>query len=317
MTRDAEMDGDALASALKDASRSFGADLVGIAPVERFDGVKQQEDPREIFPEARAVVIAGRRITRGTLRGIEEGTNWNLYQCFGQKFLEDEFVTLTLFNTVAWLEDLGWEAVPVFPHPTEAHPQGVPVAEGKAAPNVVPDVNYAAVAAGLGELGLSGEFLSPEYGPRQRMAMIITDVPLVGDPMTDQQVCLKCETCLKHCPLGAFTGKFETVSVAGRGFPVAVFDRAKCRKCPNGAAPNRFHYKGRPDRLGAVCTRSCMVALERGGRLSNKFQNDFRKRDAWALDVYGGPADAKAANDTARGCGSAATFAILRSGSAT
>ena len=34
---------------LKNAARKFGADLVGIAPLSRFDGVAPENDPRSIF----------------------------------------------------------------------------------------------------------------------------------------------------------------------------------------------------------------------------------------------------------------------------
>lgn len=55
-----------------------------------------------------------------------------------------------------WLEDNGWEACPVFPNPSELGPQGVAVADGRPAPNVYPDFDYAAVACGLGKIGLNG-----------------------------------------------------------------------------------------------------------------------------------------------------------------
>ena len=66
-----------LTDALKQHATESGADLVGIADIERFQGLAPQNDPRYIFPEVRSVVILGRRITRGTLRGIEEGTQFS------------------------------------------------------------------------------------------------------------------------------------------------------------------------------------------------------------------------------------------------
>lgn len=42
---------------------------------------------------------------------------------------------------------------------------------------------YAAVAAGLGEIGWNGLFLSPEYGPRVRLVLVVTEAHLEPTPM--------------------------------------------------------------------------------------------------------------------------------------
>ena len=64
---------------------------------------------------------------------------------------------------------------------------------------------HAAVAAGLGDLGLNGLFLSPEFGIRQRMASVITTAPLRPDePYCGKPLCNNCGRCLKACPVQAF-----------------------------------------------------------------------------------------------------------------
>ena len=69
---------------------------------------------------------------------------------------------------------------------------------------------------------------------------------------------------------------------------VAKINYDLCRVCKNGAIPNRFDArKGKPDRVAALCNRTCMNGLEALRRVSNTFENAFRKRDAWALDERG------------------------------
>ena len=58
-------------------------DLFGVANIERFDGAPERMHPAAIFPEARSVIVVGRRIVRGGWRGIEEGTYWPNYTYFG------------------------------------------------------------------------------------------------------------------------------------------------------------------------------------------------------------------------------------------
>ena len=65
---------------------------------------------------------------------------------------------------------------------------------------------------------------------------------------------------------------------------VAAVDYAKCRTCKNGACPNRQSSAARPDRIAALCNRTCLAHLEDAGRVSNVFEQSFRKRPAWSID---------------------------------
>ena len=64
------------AADVKAKAKALGADLVGIASMDRWEGAPKQCDPRYIFPRARAMVVLAFRIPRGVLRGIEEGTRF-------------------------------------------------------------------------------------------------------------------------------------------------------------------------------------------------------------------------------------------------
>ena len=275
---------------MKEYALASGADLVGVATPDRFADFPPERSPMSVFPEAQAVVVIGRRITRGTLRGTEEGTNLTLYGSFGLNWLNMQFLPLPTIEVTEWLEDRGWEATPLFPFPPEAYPQGVPVREGAPAPNVYPDFDHLAVAAGLAEMGYLGVALTPEFGHRQRWQIVITDAPLEGDPLLDAGLNDECRDCEDFCPLGAIdTSNEESIRIAGREFTVAGIDYSRCRKCPNGAQANPYHASGRPDRLAAVCMRTCMTRLEESGKLKTDFATPFRIRPTWGFDRAGDP----------------------------
>jgi len=64
----------------------------------------------------------------------------------------------------------------------------------------------AAVAAGLGQLGLNGQLLTPQAGSRCRLALIATDAPVVlGQPVDYgiEAICDSCKACVRRCPSGA------------------------------------------------------------------------------------------------------------------
>jgi ferredoxin len=75
------------------------------------------------------------------------------------------------------------------------------------------DGNYRVLAplvardAGLGEIGRMGLLMTPQLGPRVRVAVVTTDLPLVPDPRSpDPSVihfCGLCKKCASNCPAGA------------------------------------------------------------------------------------------------------------------
>ena len=279
-----------LAKIIEDAVKREGIDLIGFAPKERFAGVKPEHNPFSIFPEGETVIMLGKRICRGSLRGVEEGTNFGDYALFGKNWLEDEFLSLACYNLTNVLEDNGYEAVPLFPNPSEIAPSGISVGDGRPAPNVFPDFTYAAVAAGVCEIAYSGLPFSEKFGSRQRFHMIITDAVLPATPIMTKSVCTKYKKCADACPLGAISKtETRTIEICGKKMEIAVVDYEKCKICKNGAIPNRFTDAGCPDRVAALCNRSCMCQLEEAGVLENKFENPFRTSAPWAIGGNGMP----------------------------
>ena len=93
-----------------DAAKRIGIDLIGFASPDRFEGVPAQNNPLSIFPEAKTVIMLGKRICRGALRGVEEGSNFGDYSLFGKNWLEDEFLSIACYDLVNAIEDQGYEA---------------------------------------------------------------------------------------------------------------------------------------------------------------------------------------------------------------
>ncbi|MEK6796025.1 MAG: hypothetical protein AABZ39_14685 [Spirochaetota bacterium] len=273
-----------ITSDFKEYAKSVNCDLIGIAPIERFAGLPADRNPASIFPEVKSVIVVGKRIPRGALRGVEEGTQFNTYSSYGYSWLEDRFLSITTVKLAEFLENNKWEAIPMINLPVEMGPMGVPVRPGNVAPNVLVDFDDAAVRAGLGEIGYLGAFITPEYGTRQRFYLILTDAVLDATPFSTATTGECSKEFAKYCPLGAINTEKETViDVNGKKMKVASIDHGKCAQCKNGAVGNRRHPKGKPDRLAAVCMRSFMVHLEKQGKLTNKFVNPFRTRPAWVV----------------------------------
>jgi len=230
--------------AIRDYALSRGLDLFGVANIERFDGAPRRMHPASIFPEARSVIVVGRQIVRGGWRGIEEGTYWPSYTYFDYHgLLNTLFIPLPLYETCCFIEDHGGEAVPYYPgNPkAEAAPGETPLREGGVAADVQISIRIAGVAAGLGEMGWSKVFLTRRFGPRQRLAAILTDLALEPDPLVEpNSICPLDMACVRGCP-GAIPhvreGKFVEIRIEDKTYRWADVDTGKCALIFHGGDP--------------------------------------------------------------------------------
>ena len=263
---------------VKELAKSCGVDLCGVAAVECFAGLPPNAHPASILPRATAVIVLGHRVPRGSLRGHQTGQATYL---LGTNSPMTYALTKT-YQFCCALETAGWEAFPMYPHSADVREQGVPVGPGKVAPNVVLDIEYAAHAAGLGEMGRGGFFLTPEFGLRQYFTAVITDLPLAADAPFAGTFCDDCGACAEACPALALAREklLEQPLCAGTA---AVYSLRKesCRVCPGtGGTALPYATSADPWRLGAPCGQACVAHLEDSGRLTRKFERPFREAEA-------------------------------------
>ncbi|NLB44182.1 MAG: (4Fe-4S)-binding protein, partial [Clostridiaceae bacterium] len=101
------------AKTVKEYAKRLGADIVGIASMDRFEGAPPQMDPRYIMPKAKSMIVMGFRVMRGSLRGIEEGTFFSNYSAMGYGGITYLYMPITVINLCKIIEDEGFEAIPI------------------------------------------------------------------------------------------------------------------------------------------------------------------------------------------------------------
>lgn len=107
----------------------------------------------------------------------------------------------------------------------------------------------AATAAGLGWIGKTALFVSPEFGPAVRLATVFTDLELPpGEPVT-AGACGTCRACVDACPAGC--GR----DVEWRaGMPLdELFDASACRH-------HMSQYVGIGHDLCGICIAACPLS---------------------------------------------------------
>jgi ferredoxin len=272
-----------------------GYDLVGVPSMRAFDGLPPNEHPRSLFPEATSVVVVGSRIRRGQFRSMEEGSLW---QTPGR--------WLTSFDgVIRYIESLGHECVPYAPFDAPRMPRQ-PVRASLCAPNGVRlSVEFAAAAAGLGELGYHGMFMTARFGIRQMLGLLVTDLEIEPSPPATEALCDRCLECVRQCPLQALSAQDSTtITCGGRSMSLGVINANACRACPNGvsgdskyfAGADELHFEiennqvkgdakcrfargGLPNRLSAACGRACIAHFE--ATHDTGYKLPFRTRAPW------------------------------------
>ena len=205
-----------------------GADLVGAAPVDRFQEAPRMTHPRGILPDAKAVVVIAIKYPDAAIDG------WGKAPAESMFFYQSVQVSMTAtvmpmitFKLYRFLEKAGYLALPVAPSGFYRYRDYKEIQGG-----FIADFSHrhAAVAAGLGEFGRQGLLLTPQFGVRQRMASVITNAPLQGDPLYNgNSLCDGCEVCLKACPVNAFhKTEQHSAPIGERTFTYAKVDKWRC-----------------------------------------------------------------------------------------
>ena len=297
---------------------SWGADLVGFAPIDRFPA---DSAVHKLLPEAKTVIGLGFRVLRGAYRGIEEGSTYYQYTTMGVENMEETVMPMVQVRLSMMLEEKGYLALPQRRH------QQIMAEKDSTNPEVAFDAIFrnkpmelqmdfseAAVLCGLGELGLHGALLTDEFGPFVRVCFVLTDLELEGTPVKTPHLCDGCGECVKSCP-GKAIAEDGTVdpwqcSVYYNGangtknpfMPPDAFaafeDRidiiaGEAKVTPETARKilrNIYFYPPAQHAYqcsicGRACDMGCYVHLEKRGLLTKSFKTPFRKREEWHFSL--------------------------------
>jgi epoxyqueuosine reductase len=110
----------------------------------------------------------------------------------------------------------------------------------------------AATRAGLGWVGKNALLVTPAFGPRVRLATVLTDMQLpVGEPQTEGR-CGSCRACVEACPAAALRGNQWTAGLSR--------DRlVDARACWQTASSLIFERVGAKTAVCGVCVAECPV----------------------------------------------------------
>lgn len=168
--------------------RKFGVFKVGVAdPIRGFKMAYEGCHPIDIMENCNAVIVFALHVGLNYYTTLEynqeedvESRIFNIYR---------DWVSLQLTN---FLKENGYQAL--MPHGYKSRRDKVASLSFK----------LAAYEAGLGVFGRQGIIITPEYGPRVNIGVVLADAPIKTDkPVKDFNPCKGCNTCVGLCPAKA------------------------------------------------------------------------------------------------------------------
>jgi len=246
---------DAIETRIKSLAVSLGADLVGIATTAALADGPPSADPRYLLPSASSVVSFALSLDRHIVQDFISKKSWRPH-CENRKAVAQKLYTIG-DGLVERLRSEGYEAVNVeLNNNYRPEQDAADITEMTA---FHPDFShrYAALAAGIGRLGWSGNLLTKDYGALVELGSVVASATLTADtPITDEEhPCDRCKMCSLVCPVEMVRPKASTqVTVAGITETIS-------RKRPNaccwigctgyeGLAPSGTWSNWSPYRLG-------------------------------------------------------------------
>jgi epoxyqueuosine reductase QueG len=182
---------------IKEIVRSLGADLCGIAPVERFREAPKGFRPNDIYKNCKSVLVFAKKLPSESL--------------FTSNCIPYTHVGNIMIQKVDWLgievclrlESHGIRSVPIPSADPYEHWE-----PERSYGRAILSLRHAGYLAGLGVLGKNTLLMNKAYGNMIQLGAVLVDVDLEGDTIATYEGCPSdCQLCIDSCPQGALDGK--------------------------------------------------------------------------------------------------------------
>jgi epoxyqueuosine reductase len=180
------------ASDIKEMIQGHGANLVGIASVDRFEEAPKGYHPCDALPSCKSVVVFAKKFLNSTIASPS-----TVPYTIIRNMLSAE-LDLMAVRICYELEAQGITAVPT----GTIGPTTYDTATGRLR-NIV-SAKHCAVLAGLGRIGKNTLLITPAYGNMVWLSVILADAEWEADPVLPGSPCPEgCTLCIDACPVHA------------------------------------------------------------------------------------------------------------------
>lgn len=181
---------------IKKRAIQYGADICGIAPVDRFAGAPKGFHPCDIYPDCRSVVVFAARFPLSTLQAKTNAP----YTLVRNKMVDKvDWISFHVSN------ELESECLVSIPIPS-ADPYDYWDADRNHGRGIL-SLKHAGVLAGLGVLGKNTLLMNEGLGNMIWLGAVLVSIDLEPDPVASYEGCdSECTLCIDSCPQHALDG---------------------------------------------------------------------------------------------------------------
>ncbi|MBQ8822519.1 MAG: epoxyqueuosine reductase [Lachnospiraceae bacterium] len=174
---------------VKDMMYSLGADLCGVASVDRFEGAPKGFHPLDVLPICKSVISFGVRFPVGALLCDTPVPYTRIRNSLTPK------MDAIALNMCIELEKRGIVSVPI---PTNESLWDEKTGRWRS----IISQKHAAQAAGVGTIGRHSLLITPRFGSMVWLGCILCDAEIEPDEML-ADICVGCNKCVQACPVNA------------------------------------------------------------------------------------------------------------------
>lgn len=199
-------------------ARRRGADSVGVVSAADYEAkVPNLQRPSTTARGMNSLICFVKHMLTGSF-----ATRDVPVQSLNSHFCMDNVERISM-EIAEWLERRDFLAIPVPPEAADMSLQRSPAG--------TLDFKWVAEESGVGTVGLELNLLTPDYGPRVYIGVVMTDARLDPTPKLKEHLCpgMKCGRCAVICPTHAIPLR------ARRGAPITEYRALDKRCCASGA----------------------------------------------------------------------------------
>lgn len=180
---------------IKKRASEYGADLCGIASIDRFREAPKGYHPTDVLPSCQSVIVLASRFLKSTLDAKSTVPYTTVRNELSTKM---NHLAVELSE---YLEDHGIVAIPM----NSTGPDEWDAKTNKF--RGIISLKHAAVLAGLGKIGKNTLLVNDKYGNMIWLSAVFVGEHLEPDPIAPYEGCIEnCSLCLDSCPVKALDG---------------------------------------------------------------------------------------------------------------